>query len=102
VGSGCTNNYPNLSFSIFDRYGRVIAKYRTGQKWVNIKVRNYRQGITDYTLKLNNNKDNRVGHFAALINRTYLMMLSTKNIIMKKIIISFFTLTLTLSVTVRS
>jgi gliding motility-associated-like protein len=53
---GCTNNYPDLSFSIFDRYGRVIAKYRLGQKWDG----KYKGGITSgdywYTLKLNNRR----------------------------------------------
>ena len=30
---GCTENYPNLSFDIFDRYGRKVATYRVGEKW---------------------------------------------------------------------
>jgi gliding motility-associated-like protein len=63
---GCTNNYPDLTFSIFDRYGRVIAKYRQGQKW-NGKYNGEELPSGDYwyTLKLNNNKDDRefVGHF---------------------------------------
>ena len=30
---GCTENYPNLTFDIFDRYGRKIATYRVGETW---------------------------------------------------------------------
>ena len=63
---GCTNNYPDLSFSIFDRYGRVIAKYRLGQKWDGkYNGEELPSGDYWYTLKLNNNKDDRefVGHF---------------------------------------
>ncbi|NRD20017.1 T9SS type B sorting domain-containing protein [Winogradskyella eckloniae] len=30
---GCTENYPNLTFDIFDRYGRKIAEYRVGEVW---------------------------------------------------------------------
>ncbi|MBO3117806.1 T9SS type B sorting domain-containing protein [Winogradskyella sp. DF17] len=30
---GCTENYPNLTFDIFDRYGRMVATYRVGQVW---------------------------------------------------------------------
>ncbi len=63
---GCTNNYPDLSFSIFDRYGRVIAKYRIGQKWDGkYNGEELPSGDYWYTLKLNNNKDDRefVGHF---------------------------------------
>ncbi|NNE31291.1 MAG: T9SS type B sorting domain-containing protein [Winogradskyella sp.] len=30
---GCTENYPNLTFDIFDRYGRKIATYRVGEVW---------------------------------------------------------------------
>jgi hypothetical protein len=59
MGTGCTNNYPDLIL-YFDRYGRVIAKYRQGQKWNAVQWR----GITilwrlQATLKLNNNKDDR-------------------------------------------
>jgi hypothetical protein len=41
MGTGCTNNYPDLIL-YFDRYGRVIAKYRQGQKWNAVQWR----GIT--------------------------------------------------------
>ena len=30
---GCTENYPNLTFDIFDRYGRKVATYRVGEVW---------------------------------------------------------------------
>lgn len=30
---GCADNYPNLSFDIFDRYGRKVAEYTYGQAW---------------------------------------------------------------------
>ena len=30
---GCTENYPNLTFDIFDRYGRKVASYRVGEVW---------------------------------------------------------------------
>jgi gliding motility-associated-like protein len=43
----------------FDRYGRVIAKYRQGQKWNGTMERNSPSWDYWYTLKLNNNKDDR-------------------------------------------
>lgn len=30
---GCAPNYPNLKFSIYDRYGRKVATLRAGEKW---------------------------------------------------------------------
>ncbi|RZN83517.1 MAG: T9SS type B sorting domain-containing protein [Winogradskyella sp.] len=30
---GCVDNYPNLEFDIFDRYGRKVATYRVGEYW---------------------------------------------------------------------
>ncbi|SHH61017.1 T9SS type B sorting domain-containing protein [Winogradskyella jejuensis] len=30
---GCIENYPNLEFDIFDRYGRKVATYRAGEYW---------------------------------------------------------------------
>lgn len=30
---GCAENFPNLTFDIFDRYGRKIATYRVGEAW---------------------------------------------------------------------
>ncbi|WP_029271287.1 T9SS type B sorting domain-containing protein [Flavobacterium sp. KJJ] len=65
-GPGCTNIYNNLEFSIFDRYGRVIAKYHYGQKWDGrYNGAELPSGDYWYVLKLNDEKDNRefVGHF---------------------------------------
>ncbi|QLC66335.1 T9SS type B sorting domain-containing protein [Flavobacterium sp. LPB0248] len=65
-GPGCTINYKDLVYEIFDRYGRVIAKYRYGQKWDGkYNGIDLPSGDYWYVLKLNNNKDNRefVGHF---------------------------------------
>ena len=65
-GPGCTNIYNNLEFSIFDRYGRVIAKYRYGQKWDGrYNGEELPTGDYWYVLKLNDEKDARefVGHF---------------------------------------
>ncbi|MBQ0768488.1 MAG: T9SS type B sorting domain-containing protein, partial [Bizionia sp.] len=30
---GCTDDFPDLTFDIFDRYGRKIATYRVGEYW---------------------------------------------------------------------
>lgn len=63
---GCTVNYKNLTFDIFDRYGRVICKYRLGQKWDGKYNGNeLPSGDYWYVLKLNDKKDDRefVGHF---------------------------------------
>ena len=63
---GCTNIYENLLFDIYDRYGRVIAKYRYGQKWDGrYKGQELPTGDYWYVLKLNDEKDARefVGHF---------------------------------------
>src|SRR5690606_42134281 len=30
---GCVDNYPNLEFDIFDRYGRKVGTYNRGQYW---------------------------------------------------------------------
>jgi gliding motility-associated-like protein len=65
-GPGCTNIYNNLEFSIFDRYGRVIAKYHYGQKWDGrYNGAELPSGDYWYVLKLNDEKDDRefVGHF---------------------------------------
>lgn len=29
----CVEDYPNLTFDIFDRYGRKVAEYRVGEYW---------------------------------------------------------------------
>ncbi|WP_230392566.1 T9SS type B sorting domain-containing protein [Flavobacterium sp. LC2016-01] len=65
-GPGCTNIYNNLEFSIFDRYGRVVAKYHYGQKWDGrYNGEELPTGDYWYVLKLNDEKDARefVGHF---------------------------------------
>jgi gliding motility-associated-like protein len=65
-GPGCTNIYTNLTFSIFDRYGREIAKYHYGQKWDGrYNGEELPSGDYWYVLKLNDEKDARefVGHF---------------------------------------
>ncbi|WP_316634817.1 T9SS type B sorting domain-containing protein [uncultured Flavobacterium sp.] len=65
-GPGCTNIYTNLVFSIFDRYGREIAKYHYGQKWDGkYNGEELPSGDYWYVLKLNDEKDARefVGHF---------------------------------------
>lgn len=63
---GCTINYKDLQFSIFDRYGREIAKYRLGQYWDGkYNGTELPSGDYWYVLKLNDPKDDRefVGHF---------------------------------------
>ena len=63
---GCSINYTNLVFSIYDRYGQELGTYRYGQSWDGSH-----QGVPLssgdywYLLKLNNSKDDRefVGHF---------------------------------------
>ncbi|OXE96117.1 hypothetical protein B0A63_21600, partial [Flavobacterium johnsoniae UW101] len=65
-GPGCTNIYNHLKFSIFDRYGRVIAKYTYGQKWDGrYNGEELPSGDYWYVLKLNDENDGRefVGHF---------------------------------------
>ena len=63
---GCSTNYTNLVFSIYDRYGHELGTYRHGQSWDGSH-----QGVPLpsgdywYLLKLNNSKDDRefIGHF---------------------------------------
>jgi large repetitive protein len=65
-GPGCTNIYNDLEFSIFDRYGRIIAKYHYGEKWDGkYNGEELPTGDYWYILKLNDSKDDRefVGHF---------------------------------------
>lgn len=65
-GPGCTNIYSDLTFDIFDRYGRVVATLRAGQKW-NGKYHGKELPTGDYwyVVKLNDSRNNRefVGHF---------------------------------------
>lgn len=58
--------YKELTFDIYDRYGRVVAKYHVGQKWDGrYHGSELPTGDYWYVLKLNDPKDNRefVGHF---------------------------------------
>ncbi|MCL5128340.1 T9SS type B sorting domain-containing protein [Algibacter sp. L4_22] len=65
-GPGCTSIYNDLTFEIFDRYGRVVAKLRAGQKW-NGKYHGKELPTGDYwyVVKLNDSRNNKefVGHF---------------------------------------
>lgn len=65
-GPGCTSQYDELTFDIFDRYGRKIATLRAGEKWDGkYKGIELPSGDYWYVVKLNDPKDNRefVGHF---------------------------------------
>ncbi|MFC0781035.1 T9SS type B sorting domain-containing protein [Flavobacterium sp. HJSW_4] len=58
--------YKELTFDIYDRYGRVVAKYRVGGKWDGrYHGSELPTGDYWYVLKLNDPKDPRefVGHF---------------------------------------
>ncbi|MCK7590692.1 T9SS type B sorting domain-containing protein [Subsaxibacter sp. CAU 1640] len=63
---GCTDNYPNLEFDIFDRYGRKVATYRVGEYWDG-KYNNRELPTGDYwyVVRLNSSTNDRdfVGHF---------------------------------------
>jgi len=63
---GCTENYPNLTFDIFDRYGRKVATYRVGEVWDG-KYNGTELPTGDYWFVVNTNEpdNNRdfVGHF---------------------------------------
>ncbi|PWH82547.1 chromophore lyase [Algibacter marinivivus] len=65
-GPGCANQYRNLTFDIFDRYGRKIATLKIGDKWDG-KYRGVELPTGDYwyVVKLNEPQDKRefVGHF---------------------------------------
>ncbi len=65
-GPGCTSQYKDLTFDIFDRYGRAIATLRVGDTWDG-KYNGAELPTGDYwyVLKLNDPKDDRefVGHF---------------------------------------
>ena len=65
-GPGCTNQYKDLTFDIFDRYGRKVANLRAGQKWDGrYNGAELPSGDYWYAIRLNDKKDNRqfVGHF---------------------------------------
>ena len=62
---GCTENYPNLTFDIFDRYGRKVATYRVGEVWDG-RYNGHELPTGDYwfVVKTNDTIDREfVGHF---------------------------------------
>ena len=63
---GCTNNYPNLTFSIFDRYGRKIVTLNVGEKWDGrYNDKELPTGDYWYVVNLNSSNSDRdfVGNF---------------------------------------
>ena len=63
---GCIENYPNLTFDIFDRYGRKIAEYRVGEVWDGrYNGTELPTGDYWYVVKTNDNSHDKefVGHF---------------------------------------
>lgn len=69
-GPQCNGNYKNLTFTVFDRYNRLIGNYKFGQKWDG-KYNNTELPTGDYwyIIKLNDAKDDRefIGHFTLYI-----------------------------------
>ncbi|MCC1484564.1 T9SS type B sorting domain-containing protein [Winogradskyella immobilis] len=65
-GPGCAEQYRNLTFDIFDRYGRKIATLNVDEKWDG-KYNGVELPTGDYwyVINLNDNRDARnfVGHF---------------------------------------
>jgi gliding motility-associated-like protein len=63
---GCVDNYPNLTFDIFDRYGRKIATYRVGEVWDG-RYNGHELPTGDYWFVVQTNDSNYnkefVGHF---------------------------------------
>jgi len=61
-----TENYPDIKFIVYDRYGRVVGTFGAGQSWDG-KYNGTELPMGDYwyVLKLRNSKDDRefVGHF---------------------------------------
>lgn len=62
---GCAGNYPNLHFSVFDRYGRKVAYLRAGQYWDgNYNNAELPTGDYWYVVQLGTENDREfVGHF---------------------------------------
>ncbi len=63
---GCTQNYPNLEFDIFDRYGRKVGTYNHGQYWDGrYNGTELPTGDYWYVVRLNSSTNDRdfVGHF---------------------------------------
>ncbi|WP_136480940.1 T9SS type B sorting domain-containing protein [Cognatitamlana onchidii] len=65
-GPGCATQYEELTFDIFDRYGRKVASLDVNQKWDGTyNGAQLPTGDYWYVVKLNDPKDDRdfVGHF---------------------------------------
>ncbi|MCF6295834.1 MAG: T9SS type B sorting domain-containing protein [Flavobacteriaceae bacterium] len=63
---GCIEDFPNLTFDIFDRYGRKVATYRAGEYWDGrYKGNELPTGDYWYVVRPNNSILNKpyVGHF---------------------------------------
>uniref|UniRef100_UPI00263879B3 T9SS type B sorting domain-containing protein n=2 Tax=uncultured Lacinutrix sp. TaxID=574032 RepID=UPI00263879B3 len=63
---GCSENYPNLEFDIFDRYGRVVAKLKVGEYWDGkYNDKELPTGDYWYVVRVNSSENDRsfVGHF---------------------------------------
>lgn len=63
---GCVDDFPNLTFDIFDRYGRKVATYRVGEYWDG-KYHGTELPTGDYWYVVNPNSpildQQYVGHF---------------------------------------
>ncbi len=65
-GPECTEGFPNLTFDIFDRYGRKVATYRVGEYWDGrYQGKELPTGDYWYVVKPNNAAIEKeyVGHF---------------------------------------
>jgi gliding motility-associated-like protein len=65
-GPGCASQYQNLTFDIFDRYGRKVASLNVDEKWDGTyDGRELPTGDYWYVVRLNDTNDDRdfVGHF---------------------------------------
>ncbi|CAN1488082.1 Gliding motility-associated, C-terminal domain [Flavobacteriaceae bacterium] len=61
-----TENYPDIKFIVYDRYGRVVGTFGAGQSWDgNYNGTELPMGDYWYVLKLRHNQDDRefMGHF---------------------------------------
>jgi gliding motility-associated-like protein len=61
-----TDNYPDIKFVVYDRYGREVGTFGAGQFWDGkYNGKELPMGDYWYILKLRNNKDDRefIGHF---------------------------------------
>lgn len=65
-GPECVEGFPNLTFDIFDRYGRKVATYRVGEYWDGrYKGKELPTGDYWYVVKPNSEviQKDYVGHF---------------------------------------